>query len=222
MMQAPSKMKGLNSEALPSLAEEQQAGINPPPELVADSDSEYENIVKKSKRSKQQQAPAAAPHNDSADQDMEMRDGAPPDTSGVQNEMQQANEVDGTETKNTAISDMDWLRSRTTRLLGLVEEDEEERVEAVPEPESSPEAPEPMRGGNDTISAEDADGDAPSPEDAEDDVNDTEKAVRTSRRLYLRNLPYNVTEDDLRSQFVSYGALSEVRTFFPCATYAKR
>ncbi|KAJ9628705.1 Multiple RNA-binding domain-containing protein 1 [Taxawa tesnikishii (nom. ined.)] len=196
VMQAPSKMKGLNSEALPK--------------LVADSDSEYENIVKKSKRSKQQQAPAAAPHNDSADQDMEMRDGAPPDTSGVQNEMQQANEVDGTETKNTAISDMDWLRSRTTRLLGLVEEDEEERVEAVPEPESSPEAPEPMRGGNDTISAEDADGDAPSPEDAEDDVNDTEKAVRTSRRLYLRNLPYNVTEDDLRSQFVSYGALSEV------------
>ena len=43
-----------------------------------------------------------------------------------------------------------------------------------------------------------------------------EITIRESNRLFLRNLPYKATEEDLREHFAAYGELEEVsRTQFP-------
>ena len=39
---------------------------------------------------------------------------------------------------------------------------------------------------------------------------DTEEQIKKSGRLFVRNLPYTATEDDLKAHFEKYGVLEEV------------
>jgi RNA recognition motif-containing protein len=39
--------------------------------------------------------------------------------------------------------------------------------------------------------------------------------VRASMRLFVRNLPYDVQQEDLQSEFASYGNVEEVSTTIP-------
>ena len=43
--------------------------------------------------------------------------------------------------------------------------------------------------------------------------------VRASMRLFVRNLPYGVQEDDLQSEFAPYGNLEEVRILSPSTPF---
>ena len=119
---------------------------------------------------------------------------------------------DGAE-KIPSASDADWLRSRTSRLLDLVDEDElevakerlvtdDESKEAVPSLESDnakeddqPAVPKHYNGAETQDSAMQIDA-------TQIDID--------SKRLFVRNLPYKATESSLRATFSELGTLSEV------------
>ncbi|OAL47314.1 RNA-binding domain-containing protein [Pyrenochaeta sp. DS3sAY3a] len=109
------------------------------------------------------------------------------------------------------VSDADWLRSKTNRVLELVEDDEIPG-DTLPSVKPVPTKPtkEQASQTNDAVdvsqpqkAAEDnAEKDAPAEEE--------EDRIRETGRLYVRNLHYEVTEDELRQQFSKHGALEEV------------
>lgn len=110
------------------------------------------------------------------------------------------------------VDDMDWMRSRTSRLLGLVDDDEEHEKATGSRPLSEPASP---------ISAvaKPAQEPTPPPEEGtnidgdEEDTGPPElKAIRESSRLFLRNLPYSAQEEDLQALFAQKGSLQEVST----------
>ncbi|MCJ1395304.1 Multiple RNA-binding domain-containing protein 1 [Xylographa bjoerkii] len=120
-----------------------------------------------------------------------------------------------------ASSDADWLRSRTSRLLGLVDDDDDA---TIPKPTTAEdndrdgtaikERPhEPKRRTSEAGSQTDEiqlqstkEMDASQDDQPENEV---QKALSTGR-LFVRNLSYTTSEDDLRAHFSRYGALAEV------------
>lgn len=107
-------------------------------------------------------------------------------------------------------TDDDWLRSRTSRLLDLVDPDDPKFFTRPPPsaPAATP-AVVPSSAPPDDDSADATgrgDGTPAQPENAQDAV----KSVEKTRRLFLRNLSYKVTEDDIRDHFSKFGTLEEV------------
>lgn len=121
------------------------------------------------------------------------------------------------DTANTAqvadATDDDWLRTRTNRLLDLVDPDDPALtpVPARPVQSAQPNRPSPP--------AEDVDMDrtspslettgGPSAEQIEED-NSTTGQIRRTSRLFIRNLPFKATEPELRHHFAKYGEVEEV------------
>ncbi|KAM0296768.1 hypothetical protein ACHAO9_000414 [Fusarium lateritium] len=121
-----------------------------------------------------------------------------------------------TATQEAAPEDDDWLRSRTNRLLDLVDPDDLERT--------------PVQGPSATETDHAEGGDAmeitPADPPAADDVpmvettveasggepakDDTLESIRRTSRLFVRNLPYSATQEDLRAAFEQFGTLEEV------------
>lgn len=114
-------------------------------------------------------------------------------------------------------TDDDWLRSRTNRLLDLVDPNDPgfalrhaAGVSTVPasthHPPTSVEqeqsAPAPPAGTS---------GDAPK---ASQKGRDPLEQIEETSRLFLRNLSYHVTDDDIRDHFSTFGQLVEVCHFF--------
>jgi multiple RNA-binding domain-containing protein 1 len=110
------------------------------------------------------------------------------------------------------VTDADWLRSRTNRVLDFVEDDQvplsakPSSSKAVVDREASLKAiampTVPQQPDNEP------------PQTAAAPPSETDK-IRDTGRLFLRNLHFDVTEDDLREHFSQYGALEEVRDFLP-------
>lgn len=115
--------------------------------------------------------------------------------------------------KEIPTSDLDWLRARTSRTLGLVSDSDDsdnedsEKVDDiltaseddVPQPPKQESAPTPPPTTD--------------PMDVEENASKlsiTESKVLKTGRLFVRNLVYGVTEDDLRNIFAPYGHLEEV------------
>lgn len=118
-------------------------------------------------------------------------------------------------------TDDDWLRSRTNRLLDLVDPDDLSHVAPVEKADcdSSPaqeagidnkEAPHSEQDGT-------HEGQDELPPQGQDKDSAAEAISRTSR-LFVRNLPYSATEDDLRETFEKFGGVDEVSCLFsyPC------
>jgi multiple RNA-binding domain-containing protein 1 len=181
------------------------------PEIAASEDeSEYQVIAKKSKLSEPTPTPAVpepAPTE------------AQPEVAGTDEVMEDVHEAPTAE--QGAVSDADWLRSRTNRVLELVEDDEvrptaapattaptlQATVERIP-PHVITAAPEPH---------------PQSPaQDEHDAAQAEEDKIRVTGRLYLRNLSFDVTEDELREQFSKHGELEEVskHSFISQSAYA--
>lgn len=177
------------------------------PEVVVpeeESDDEYQVISKKPKvatESTAAPAPAQQP---------------PVEEPAAEPEAQETNAGEAMEDVQEApvaeqgpVSDMDWLRSRTNRVLELVEDDE---VPAASAPVAQRAVPQPAPIEEDSAEAVEA---QPEPvpstaEQSKDAAPDEEDKIRETGRLYLRNLHYEVTEDDLRERFSKHGALEEV------------
>lgn len=126
-----------------------------------------------------------------------------------------------------AATDADWLRSRTSRLLGLLDEDEEldtqqrtawpqttdSEMEAgsVDHSRDAPVSTGPLLGASPAITTETENQDVTLSNAAHADA----VAARHTRRLFLRNLSYEVSEDHLRQLFATYGDLEEVSNISP-------
>lgn len=132
-------------------------------------------------------------------------------------------------------TDADWMRSRTSRLLGLLDDDEED---AAGQTTQKPEAEEPTKSNtkNDTrlssslpalqnrVADASVEGhsaeitDTEIPEEGEMETSERQ-AIGQSGRLFLRNLAYTITEDDLRSLFDPNQKIDEVSTIVYAQCY---
>lgn len=109
-------------------------------------------------------------------------------------------------------TDDEWLRSRTSRVLDLMDVDdlqpppqrtEDEAVETEPTADSLAE------NSNDEVGADE--------KRTSSELLDIDSAVQTiqqTSRLYVRNLPYQATEEDVAERFEKFGELEKVRVFF--------
>ena len=118
-------------------------------------------------------------------------------------------------------NDEDWIRSRTSRLLGLVDEDEEDLdSESIAEKSHATE----RKGAQHTITEADTTSEKPredmdnavTPEIEETSPTVEEECNYGSSRLFVRNLPYTATKEDIRTHFqaTDQGAIDEVGTVF--------
>jgi multiple RNA-binding domain-containing protein 1 len=122
-------------------------------------------------------------------------------------DMQESNEE-----AKAPVSDADWLRSRTSRLLDLTDDVPAiltSKVQSTPAPvvASTPNvavqpAPVPVQA------AQPMTVDEPKLSEAEQAI----QTIEQSGRLFVRNLPYTATEDEIRQHFSTYGELQEVLT----------
>jgi multiple RNA-binding domain-containing protein 1 len=122
--------------------------------------------------------------------------------------------MEGVETEADAnpgpVSDVDWLRSRTNRLLELVEDDEQS-APAAPLPKAQSAQPvQPVQPivPEAVAQPEEVEEPEPRPEDVPPSA-EVDK-IRDTGRLYLRNLHFDITEEELREHFSKYGTLQEV------------
>lgn len=208
VMQPPKKSKSWRDEAI------DQSPVTKPSQAVknedADSADEYQSISKPKRQKKENTVPTA----DSVEEAAISHDQEPPEDANSPEEP--ANDrVDPEQEAQPAQSDADWLRNRTSRLLGLLDEREEEQHLPKKTHDAVPEAPELSQDDERQVAEgdEDDEDETAEPEGSAEtkiEVDPDEEAIRTSKRLFLRNLPYGVNEDHLREAFAPFGNLEEV------------
>jgi multiple RNA-binding domain-containing protein 1 len=167
-----------------------------------ESDDEYQVIAKKPKTVEtpevaEEKQPAPAPATtpvaateeaSTADVDAAMPDA--PDAAAVD---------------QPPATDEDWLRSKTNRLLDLVEDDD------VPvAPASAPTKPAAEKRDSPVATEQQSEPAQPAAEPVAPAGPAEEDKIRETGRLYLRNLHFEVAEEDIRNQFSKYGSLDEV------------
>lgn len=196
-----------------------QNAIEPGAATQGESDDDYEQVPKKTKRTKgsakggeplipeQPQPPVTAPDIAESEALEEPQDG----TSDI-----------------PPLSDADWARSRTSRLLGLL--DDEEEAESGPTRKRRAESEEdsdtdmdakgsPSNENNASVptatSMPTPPGDAMDLKDEGADAAEDEDSVRSSMRLFVRNLPFDIQPEELEAEFGQYGSVEEVSVTFP-------
>lgn len=211
VMQPPSKTKTWENDVhLPSANTQTVDTVQEVVAPEAESEDEYQEIIRKkpktsesTKESLVEPQPALTSTKISASNIEE-------DT--VEDELVEQIDGAGGAGERPVVSDTDWLRSRTNRVLDLVEDEEETPsqpivTDAVPQKENNqeqePDATSAMKVDEPELSTHDA--------DATDTILGEEDKIRQTGRLYLRNLHFDVTSDDLREHFSGFGDLDEVR-----------
>lgn len=190
---ASSKLEGIMGQPAGGI------DVNPPMATVGEeSDGEYEEIpVQKSKRQKEI-VPAAIIEEPAAG------------TSTLEAPQPVAEDA-ASAAQVAGATDDDWLRSRTNRLLDLVDPDDlhgslvPARTLQPPQP-SKPSASKDV--GMDRSSPILEATDEPVAEQTED--NSTIGQIRRTSRLFIRNLPFKAAEAELRDHFAKYGEVEEV------------
>ena len=217
VMQPPSKSKTWANEdtaKIQSLGLPADGGARV--EKEGKSDGEYEHVpkkVKKSTKAAHVDSPKGQVTTSDAVGERPLSKGKRPN--GIESVIAVSDIVSGETVQNMEIpvptaSDEDWLRSRTSRLLGLVDEDvalntrssgNDSPVGARPASPDNPQTSDvgiqthdESRAGPTTTSTLSTDGHG----DRRDTNNDT-------GRLFVRNLSYTTSEDDLRMHFETHG-----------------
>ncbi|WEW58292.1 Multiple RNA-binding domain-containing protein 1 [Emydomyces testavorans] len=116
--------------------------------------------------------------------------------------------------ENASQSDADWLRSRTSRLLGLLDDEEDVSRPTVQMADTAPPVnqrvqSEPEANHTDAQQAEKT----KSPE-TEEVIDANVNLIRDTGRLFIRNLPYNTNEEELQCLFAQFGKLEELHVAF--------
>lgn len=132
----------------------------------------------------------------------------------------QVSVINGKQKRLATVSDMDWLRSKVTDEdgAGVYSRSEKDTGDEDEEADSDPEQirtrAQPAKYGQDSDGSGgrrksgDAVGDACEVRHERED--DEDLSGLSVGRLFVRNLPYVCTEDDLRGLFEGFGVLSEV------------
>jgi multiple RNA-binding domain-containing protein 1 len=112
----------------------------------------------------------------------------------------------------TAMTDLEWLRSRTSRTFGLVLDSEEsdsqdkrEEKGGLSDAENEDEEERLATPATDPSDIEEEEQQQPAPK-----ISTAESKILKTGRLFLRNLVYGITEDDLRNTFSPFGQIEEV------------
>lgn len=175
-----------------------------------ESDGEYQLITKKPKVAQESVQRPVAPLEASANLAMKVESA----DKIVQAETMDGANMDAT-TETGPVSDADWLRSRTDRVLDFIEDDDvpianTTTLSAKPDPIAEP---------AEDISDQKVEPPQVEVEQSVDAVPTEEDKIRETGRLYIRNLHFDVTEDDLREHFGQHGALEEVSTKTACIIF---
>lgn len=197
-----SKLEGIYGQQRSELKDVEMAVVT----ADAESDDEYETIpAKKPKHHGEavEEAPAAQVH-------------APPP---VVDPPPQDIDQDMPDAKGPAdATDDDWLRSRTNRLLDLVDPDDQSALPRPPAPTVQAPAATSEPSPSAEVELERAPSEAPSEPAAVEKTGEegaTEQVLRTGR-LFVRNLPFKATEAELAKHFQKYGETEEVSKLFSC------
>lgn len=205
VMKPKSKKRAWENDAPGEEGKEEQADDdhNMVIDAEAASDDEYEQVPRKAKRAKVETT-VEEPSNESTSAEAPQPD-AP-----------LAEETAEEDASKGPVSDADWVRSRTSRLLGLLDDDEEEEETKRPRAASTASSEnEPYMKSAPSQSMPAPKAATPPPSNEKPDVAPAESdaaptGVRASMRLFLRNLPYDVQEEALQAEFASYGNIEEV------------
>ncbi|GAB0135878.1 hypothetical protein EsDP_00004200 [Epichloe bromicola] len=179
-----------------------------------ESDEEYEQIPLRNEKSRKidthQHKPEAAAAKPPMKGERNQDDDTPVNTTKGKAE-QVGSDITDDGPPATRATDDDWLRSRTNRLLDLVEPSDlvSGAVHSLVEDKSEQDIiiDGQTSHSTDVVTPDMTEQAETSKELAEEDA--VETISRTSR-LFVRNLPYSATEDDLREAFDKFGALEEV------------
>ena len=183
------------------------------PEPEADSDIEYQHVSKRARKAKPQVL------------DTELKLLSPPKTP-LETQDNETEKLDADNESSiqdlgqepSPSSDTEWRRSRTSRLLGLL--DDEERLEAIisdPENRSIISVDKNATDAEPVVQHEESSpvadavpvlNENPSSAGVEDDV------AIDNGRLFIRNLTYTSTSEDLRHHFAAYGYQDLVEVSF--------
>jgi len=212
LMQAPEKSKSWRDVAVED-HESTSPSISRPSKVDLDiddnSDEDYQAIVKPNKRQKED-------YFESADDRTKHTRNVDAFEASEQQLERNTDDASWQDENQLAQSDADWLRARTSRLLDLLDDEEEERyMSRQNDEDASKSLIQQTMDDEPQQASEIASTETPNQEKQQDDtnpVNADEQAIRKSKRLFLRNLPYSVTEDDLSEQFKPFGGLEEVRS----------
>lgn len=204
-------------------AGEGQASLDVPQVAVPEdeSDDEYEEIPsRKDVERKAVPSTRAQPEKKETPGEAAPQMEQPPDptSAAVDEEDAELASGDNSGAGPEPADDDDWLRSRTNRLLDLMDPDD-----LPTEPKGGPiKQPQPQPQQKDTAGP---DTKQTPPQTANDTATDTmevdetanastEEQIRRTSRLFVRNLPYGATEDDIRAKFEEFGILEEVSLDF--------
>lgn len=183
-----------------------QGDVNMAPAPVEDgeSDGEYEEIPAKTSKSVVKEVLAVV-HDDMVPPPQAARETIAPDPAPDSAEAVK-------EVPEIGATDDDWLRSRTNRLLDLVDPDDPTfatRNTAVVDASQPPRIPTTGRPRHEEAQHDTTVDNKDEPAEPED--GDTaETLIQKTARVFVRNLPYTATEDNLRTRFQSFGAIEEV------------
>ena len=175
------------------------------------SDNEYQDVPKKLKRSTRDRSPS------------ESKLPSPPETPAAHTPCEESIKVGPEDTitgptrGGPEISDPDWLRSKTSRLLGLVDDDEaiEARFSDNMAPLHRPTSKNEDLGREKEIRAsakDETDEEAAKGGETVGENGPEWNELIDPGRLFVRNLTYSTTEDDLMDYFKSngFGQIKEV------------
>ncbi|KAL7901974.1 hypothetical protein HDV63DRAFT_395140 [Trichoderma sp. SZMC 28014] len=181
-----------------------------------ESDNEYEQIPKRQEKvrnTKSSEATQNVVMNQRVPREATSDQGIQPVVEEVVADSVKPREAEEAPQTSVDATDDDWLRSRTNRLLDLVDPDD------LPQPAEQAAVDEAVRNdgeNNDTAHSSHE----VVMEDAPDQTNDqgansnaADDAIATisrTSRLFVRNLPYTATEEDLHQKFGEFGTLQEV------------
>ncbi|KAF2128123.1 RNA-binding domain-containing protein [Dothidotthia symphoricarpi CBS 119687] len=166
-----------------------------------ESDDDYQVIAKKAKTVQESKDSPVAKQPIPEATPVQKDEGEGADTGDAMEDVQNASAAE-----QRPVTDDDWLRSRTNRVLDLVEDDE---MQTVATSASAPAQQVDERSSPEPVAEQQK---AASPVEMQVDsiVPSEEDKIRETGRLYLRNLHFDVTEDELRTHFSKYGSLEEV------------
>ncbi|KAL3463362.1 hypothetical protein BJX64DRAFT_287386 [Aspergillus heterothallicus] len=209
LLQQPSKTKTwANDDQLPTPLETSSPSDEQPAEV---DDTPQELTYAQRKKAKLGQDSGPNPHASENAGHSSIADGG----AQVESEKTEIEEVEQQEdqAEDQPVSDSDWLRSKTSRLLGLL--DEEEQADFTPPAQTVSAAPAddmdvdmPVEGTKKPVVNEAKEPTAP-PE-----VDTNIENIRISARLFLRNLSYETKESDLEPVFAPFGKIEEIHVAF--------
>lgn len=198
-----SKLEGIRGQTV----EEKDTGV-PVVSVEAESDDEYEQIPARNPKRQKEEGHIAIPARPvpevpTADAPQLVAEDAPK-TSQIADAMADA-------------TDDDWMRSRTNRLLDLIDHDDPAAFASVTAARPTHQSITAIKPSQpEDVDMEDSLPEAAAPRESAFDDDDPIQQIHRTSRLYVRNLPFKATEAELKSHFEKYGELAEVCFFFDC------